>query len=134
MSKESFAELVRVVGPLITKKDTNCRWSIGVGERLLIMLCKAKYLFMTVYLKLHVFDYLQTVLTFIMLRIFRQLIIINTDIFLSPPQIVFCTKNRLLPLQCVCCHHLAFAMPVPNWSPRNQHFRLRNRDREGSRD
>jgi hypothetical protein len=41
MSKESFTELVRVVGPVITKEDTYCRWSIGVEERLLIMLCKA---------------------------------------------------------------------------------------------
>jgi hypothetical protein len=35
MSKESFAEVVRVVGPAITKRDTNCRQCIGVEERLL---------------------------------------------------------------------------------------------------
>jgi hypothetical protein len=38
MSKERFAEVVWVVGPAITKKDTNCKQCIGVEERLLITL------------------------------------------------------------------------------------------------
>jgi hypothetical protein len=38
MSKESFTEVVQVVGPAITKKDTNCKQCIEVEERLLITL------------------------------------------------------------------------------------------------
>jgi hypothetical protein len=73
MSKESFAEVVRVVGPAIPKKDTNCRQYIGVEERLLITPCELKYLFTTVYLKLQIFVYLKKVLTFRILRIFFSL-------------------------------------------------------------
>jgi hypothetical protein len=82
MNKESSAEVDRVVGPAITKKDTNCRQCIGVEGRLIITLCKPKYLFTTVFFKLQIFVYLQKVLTFIiLLRIFRKLIIINAQIF-----------------------------------------------------
>jgi hypothetical protein len=81
MSKESFTEVDRVVGPVITKKDTNCWQYIGLEERLLITLCKPKYLLMTVYLKLQIFVYLQKVLTFRILQIFQHLIIINARIF-----------------------------------------------------
>jgi hypothetical protein len=100
MSKESLAEVVRAVCRAITKKDTNCRQYIGVEERLLITLCKPKYLFMTVYLKLQIFVYLQKVLTFRILQIFRQLIIINVRIFFYllhkfyvVQRIVFCHCN-----------------------------------------
>jgi hypothetical protein len=55
MSKESFTDVVRVVVPVITKKDTKCRQCIGVEERLLITFCKPNYLFTTVYLKLQIF-------------------------------------------------------------------------------
>jgi hypothetical protein len=55
MSKESFAEVVRIVGPAVTKKDINCMQCIGVEERLLITLCRPKYLFKAVYLNLQIF-------------------------------------------------------------------------------
>jgi hypothetical protein len=82
MNKESSAEVDRVVGPAITKKDNNCRQCIGVEGRLIITLCTPKYFFTTVFFKLQIFVYLQKVLAFIiLLRIFRQLIIINAYIF-----------------------------------------------------
>jgi hypothetical protein len=98
ISKESFAEVVRVFGPAITTKGTNCRQCIGVEERLLITLCKPKYLFTIVYLKLHIFVYLQKVLTFRILRIFRQLIIINAPIF-------FCLLYKFYVVQRIVFRH-----------------------------
>jgi hypothetical protein len=44
MSKENLTSVVRVVGPVISKKDTNCRQCIGIEKIISNTWVRKKYL------------------------------------------------------------------------------------------